>query len=102
MADRWMEARVMDNSRVVAATLVAAVLGAMAGYVLFTERGRAWRRQFEPALDDLARELAEFRGTVAKAAGVASESWRLLNDAVGERERERGGRYTTPHQTSPF
>ena len=93
-----------DNSRVVAATVVGAVLGAMAGYVLFTERGRAFRRELELTLDELARELNHFRGTIAKAAGVANEGWRLLNEAIGEHEHEheRGGRYTTPHQTSPF
>ncbi len=59
------------------------------------------RRELEPALDDLARELMSFRATVHKAAGVANEGWKLLNDAIGE-----GGqpppRYAGTHQTSPF
>jgi hypothetical protein len=73
----------------------------MAGYLFFTDRGRELRRQIEPALDDIARELNSFRGTVQRAAGVASEGWKLLNDALGE-----GGqpppRYSGSHQTSPF
>ena len=90
----------MDNSRAVAATLVGAVIGGVAGYLFFTDHGRSVRRQFEPALDDFARELMSFRSTVQKAAGVASEGWKLLNEALGE-----GGpqppRYTAPRQSSP-
>jgi gas vesicle protein len=91
----------MNNSRAVAATVVGAVIGGVAGYLFFTERGRAMRREFEPALDEFARELMSFRTTVQKAAGVANEGWKLLNDAIGE-----GGaqppRYGATHQTSPF
>ena len=91
----------MNTSREVAATVVGAVIGGLAGYLFFTERGRALRREFEPALDEFARELMSFRGTVQKAASVANEGWKLLNDALGE-----GGppppRYAAPHQTSPF
>jgi gas vesicle protein len=90
----------MNNSRALAATLIGAVIGGMAGYLFFTDHGRSLRRQIEPALDDLARELMSFRSTVQKAAGVANEGWRLLNDALGE-----GGsppRYAGPRQSSPF
>lgn len=94
-----MEARV-DNSRAMTATLVGAVIGGMAGYLFFTERGRAFRRQLEPALDDFARELSQFRGTLGKAAGVATEGWRLLNEALGDEPHVV--RYPSPRQTSPF
>lgn len=90
----------MESSRAMGAMIVGAVVGAFAGYVFFTENGRAWRRQLEPALEDIARELGHFRGTVIKAASVANEGWRLLNDALGDRESQ--ARYPTPHQTSPF
>jgi len=90
---------VTENSRAMAATIVGAVLGGLAGSLFFTDTGRAMRRQFEPAIEDLARELNSFRGTVQKAAGVASEGWKLLNDAMGD---EGASRYATPRQTSPF
>ena len=89
----------MNNSRELTATLVGAVLGGVAGYLFFTDRGRSIRRQIEPALDDFSRELMSFRTTVQKASGVASEGWKLLNEALGE---------TAPaprfpgRQTSPF
>jgi hypothetical protein len=85
----------------VAATVVGAVIGGMAGYLFFTDRGRTIRRSIEPALDDIVRELNSFRGTIQKAAGVASEGWRLLNDAMGEGESQ-ARRFPSAHQTSPF
>lgn len=91
----------MINSRAVAATLVGAVIGGVTGYLFFTEQGRAMRRQLEPTLDDFARELMSFRSTVQKAAGVASEGWKLLNDALGEGTLPPP-RYAGPRQTSPF
>jgi gas vesicle protein len=87
--------------RAVAATLVGAVIGGMAGYLFFTDRGRELRRQIEPALDDIARELNSFRGTVQRAAGVASEGWKLLNDTLGDGGHQPP-RYPGSHQTSPF
>jgi hypothetical protein len=89
----------MDNSRVIAATLVGAVVGGVAGYLFFTDQGRSVRRQIEPALDDFASELISFRATVQKATGVASEGWKLLNEALGE--AGPAPRYPG-RQTSPF
>jgi len=92
---------VNDTSRTVAATVVGAVIGGMAGYMFFTDRGRTIRRSIEPALDDIMRELNSFRGTIQKAAGVANEGWRLLNDAIGE-GGSQARRFPSAHQTSPF
>ena len=87
----------MDNSREIAVTLVGAIVGAAAAYLFFTERGRSLRRQIEPALDNVSRELNSFRATVQKASGVANEGWKLLNDALGEPGSTRyPGRQTAP------
>jgi gas vesicle protein len=91
----------MNNPRAMAATVVGAVIGGVTGYLFFTERGRAVRRQLEPALDDFSRELMSFRSTIQKAAGVATEGWKLLNEALGE-GGQHPPRYPGPHQTSPF
>ena len=90
----------MTDRQVLAATLVGAALGGLAGFLFFTDRGRRVRREIEPALEDFVRELSSLRGTVQRAADVAGESWRLLNDMVREpaqpSHRYPGG------QTSPF
>jgi hypothetical protein len=95
-----MEEHVNDNSRAVAATIVGAAIGGLAGYVLFTERGRAFRRQLDPAIENFVRELSSFRLTVEKAAGAASEGWKLLNEAMDSGSQR--SRYPAVHQTSPF
>jgi hypothetical protein len=74
----------------------------MVGYLFFTRQGRSLRRQIEPALDDLARELSQLRGTAHKVADVASEGWKLLTDTLGETGPQPPPRYPTLHQTSPF
>ena len=91
----------MNDKQALAATIVGAVIGGFAGYLFFTERGRAIRRQIEPAIDDIARELNSFRGTIHRAAGVANEGWKLLNEVAGE-AGQPPARYPTSHQTSPF
>jgi len=85
----------------VAATMVGAVLGGMAGYMFFTERGRRLRREIEPAIEEMARELVQFRGTLNKALGVANEGWKVLNEALGE-GASPAARYANPHQSTPF
>jgi gas vesicle protein len=91
---------VTNNSRAIAATVTGAIIGGIAGYMFFTEHGRRVRRAFEPALEDIARELSSFRMTVQKAIGVANEGWRVLNEALGE--GQTSARYPTTHQTAPF
>ena len=90
----------MTDRQALATTLVGAALGGLAGFLFFTDRGRRVRREIEPALEDFVRELSSLRGTVQRAADVAGESWRLLNDMVREpaqpSHRYPGG------QTSPF
>ena len=87
------------NSQAMWAALAGAAIGGFAGYLLFTDEGRALRRKLEPALDDFTHELQAFRHTVERAAGVASEGWKLLNEALGDAPaptRFPGGRQTAP------
>ncbi len=90
-----------NHARALAATVAGATIGAVAGYLFFTEHGRSLRRQIEPALDDIAQELGSFRDTVEKTANVASKAWKLLNEAMGETV-DTAARFPTTHQTSPF
>jgi hypothetical protein len=96
------EACVNENTRAIAAAIVGAVIGGVAGYLFLTERGRTLRRrQIEPALEELARELSGFSATLQKATGIASEGWKLLVETLGEGDA-RSPRYEHPHQSSPF
>ncbi len=94
------EVEVTERSQALAATVVGAVVGGVAGYMFFTERGRVLRRQIEPALDDLAFELGRFRTTVAKAMGIATDGWRVLSETLSDSDSQV--RYSQPHQTNPF
>lgn len=90
----------MNNSQEIVATIVGAVIGGVAGFLFFTERGRRVRRQIEPALEDFSREVVTFRNTAQEVGGVANEGWKLLHDLLGE-----GGKPFARYpggQTSPF
>ena len=83
----------------VMAATAGAVLGACVGYIFFTDKGRAFRQELEPLLDEFAEELGHFRGTAIKAANVANQGWRLINETFGPGS---SGRLADPHQTTPF
>jgi hypothetical protein len=91
---------VTERERDCLVTTIGALAGAIASYLLFTERGRQMRRQIVPALEELEQELSSFRGSLVKTAGLASEGWRLLNEAIGETSPPP--RASNPHQTAPF
>lgn len=91
-----------ETVRACAATTVGAVIGAVAGYMFFTERGRVLRRELETTLEELEPELSRLRVTLNRAAGVASEGWKLLNETLGDGGSRPLPRYTNPHQVNPF
>jgi hypothetical protein len=92
---------VTERERDCVVTTLGAIAGAVVSYLLFTERGNAVRRQIAPAFEDLERELSHLRGTVVRSAGIASESWRLLNDAMGSASSPRRS-MADPHQNIPY
>jgi hypothetical protein len=95
------EAEVTERQQVCAVTAIGAAVGAIAGYLFFTEPGSALRRRLFPALDEFEHDLNQLRATVARTAGIASESWRALNEAIGEATTPPS-RAMNPHQTIPF
>ena len=78
-----------DHSRAVTAAILGAVGGGVAAYLLFTDRGRALRRELEHAIEGTAAELNSLRGAVQKTAGLAIDGWKLLTEAVGEGSADR-------------
>ena len=63
-----------------AGTIVGALVGAAAGYLFFTERGRELREQMEPAMDDLQREFGRFQSTIDRLGGMANEGMKMVHE----------------------
>jgi hypothetical protein len=51
----------------IAATVLGATLGALAGYLYFTKGGRRLRRQLEPVVLDVLEDAKGVRQTAAEA-----------------------------------
>jgi hypothetical protein len=90
-----------DRSHTLAVTMAGAAVGALTGYLFFTEPGRSARRRLEPALEDFARELLTFRRTVETTLGVVTEGWRSLSEALTAAEQSAPV-YRHDRQTAPF
>lgn len=83
-----------EQSRVVMSAIVGAVVGTLAGYLFFTERGRVLRNRIEPAMDDLRQEFGKFQRTFEKVGEMASEGLRVVQDfsaARGQSQFPSGG-----------
>jgi len=72
--------RVSEQSRVMAGAAVGALVGAAAGYLFFTERGRDWRDRLEPTVDDLRREFTRFQKAIEKVGEIANDGLRVVNE----------------------
>jgi gas vesicle protein len=91
---------VNDRSRILVGAVLGAAIGGLAGFLFLTEQGGRVRREMEPRLDDLTREVRRLRSTFEKARTAASEGWRALSDLTGE---ARGAEWPgQSRQTSPF
>ena len=91
----------MKVSNNVMATVGGALVGAIAGFLFFTDDGKAFRRRFERTLEDANRELGKFRRTMGEASSLASEGRQLLNEVISD-STSQPLRYPNPRQTSPF
>jgi len=74
---------VTDRARILVGVVAGAAVGALAGYLLLTERGRRLRREFEPDLDELLDEIERLGGTVGRARSVVSDAWRAVGESKG-------------------
>jgi len=71
---------VNDRTAVAAGALVGAIVGAAAGYLFFTSRGRQLRDRIEPAIEDLQREFKRFQGTMRQMGRMAGEGARVVQE----------------------
>jgi gas vesicle protein len=75
-----MGGRVNERSVVTMGAMVGALVGAAAGFLFFTDRGRVLRDRMEPAVDDLRQEFTRFQRTVEKVGHMANEGMRVVNE----------------------
>ncbi len=90
-----------DRTRVVLSALTGALVGAVAGYLYFTDRGKQLMASWEPKLDQAMREVGHLRETVTKAQAVASEGWRSISQITNSGREGKGGDWGG-RQSSPF
>ena len=86
-----------EQSRVLMSAVCGALLGAAAGYVFFTERGREFRDHLEPLVDDLRREFDRFQRTFEKVGVMASEGMRVVHEFNAARSQSQYSAGDTSH-----
>ena len=69
-----------DRTAVTAGALLGAVVGAAAGYLFLTSRGRTLRDRIEPAIEELQREFKRFQGTIEQVGRMAGEGARVVQE----------------------
>lgn len=69
-----------DQTRVCVGATIGACIGALAAYLVFTERGRGVRERIEPALDDARREFMRFQKTIEKFGDLANDGMRMVQE----------------------
>jgi hypothetical protein len=70
--------------------LAGAVVGGVAGFLMFTDRGRQFRGELQPHLDELTRELRDLQDMALRVRQSALDSWQQLEAFVGELGRQDG------------
>ena len=69
-----------DRQMMVMGAAVGALVGAAAGYLFFTERGKVVRDRMEPLVDDLRQEFTRFQRTIRKVGDMATEGMRVVEE----------------------
>lgn len=89
-----------DRSVVMVSATVGAVLGGVAGFLFFTERGHRARRAIEPQLRQLLSDASSLNDTVARLRARATEGLgtirHVMNQVPEGRAPQQGDGDRTP------
>lgn len=69
-----------ERTAVMAGALIGALVGGLASYLFFTDRGRELRDRFGPALEGLQHDFTRFQGTIEQVGRVANEGMRAFQE----------------------
>ena len=86
-----------EQSRVIGFAILGAAIGAAAGYLFFTARGRAVLERMEPTVDELRQEFDRFRGTVQKLGEMANEGMRAVGEFQAARQQSPYSQHRPTH-----
>lgn len=83
-----------ERQMVILGAVAGAAVGAAAGYLFFTERGRVLRDRMEPFVEDLRQEFTRFQRTIQKVGDMATEGMRVVEEFNNARAQTNfpGGR----------
>jgi len=76
---------------------MGALIGAAAGYLFFTERGKTLLSGMEPLVDDLKREFTRFQQTAEKLGDMANQGMRVYQEFNTARMQSGFGSDRTSH-----
>jgi gas vesicle protein len=73
-----------DRARIALGMAVGAAVGGFVGFVLFTERGRAFRQELEPQLEDLFGEAQRLTAAFDKTRKAVKDGLATLHTEASE------------------
>ena len=73
-----------DRARIALGMAVGAAVGGFVGFVLFTERGRAFRQEMEPQLEDLFGEAQRLTAAFDKTRRAVKDGLAGLHSEATE------------------
>jgi gas vesicle protein len=76
---------------------MGALIGAAAGYLFFTERGKTLRDRMDPLVADLRREFGRFEQTARQIGEMANQGMRVYQDFNTSRMSNQFGSNRTSH-----
>lgn len=73
-----------DRGRIALSIGLGALLGGVAGFLVFTRRGREIREELAPKLDELMNEVDNLRTTFDRARIAVADGMKTFNQLVAD------------------